>query len=296
MTRSTILVTGAGGKTGQAVVAALARCGMHVRAAFHTAGQETALRRAGAAEFVVADLLDPAQMKAAMQAVQSVYHICPNVHPQEVEIGRIVIDAARAAGVARFVYHSVLRPQIEAMPHHWRKLGVEELLQTSGLNFTILQPAAYMQNLLAGRERIVMQGVHATPYPPEAAISLVDLHDVAAVATRILTETGHDYAVYELCGTLPLSQHAVAATLTTVLGRPVQTQEIPLAAWRASVANVLSEERIDTLARMFAFYAAHGLRGNPQVLGWLLGRPPTALAEFCRREMGGLAGEGADQQ
>ncbi len=295
MTRATILVTGAGGKTGQAVVAALAQRGVRVRAALRTVAQEAALRAAGAAEIVLADLLQPAQMRAAMQAAPSVYHIGPNVHPQEIEIGRVAIDAARAAGVERFVFHSVLRPQLEAMPHHWRKLRVEELLQTSGLNFTLLQPAAYMQNLLAGRERIRMQGVHVTPYPPEAAISLVDLHDVAEVAARVLTETGHDYAVYELCGTLPLSQHAVAATLTTVLGRPVRAQEIPLAAWREQVTPVLSTERIDTLARMFTFYAAHGLCGNPQVLGWLLGRPPTSLAEFCRREMGGLAEEGAEQ-
>lgn len=54
---------------------------------------------------------------------------------------------------------------------------------------------------------------------------------------------------------------------------------------------MLSEERIDTLARMFAFYAAHGLSGNPKVLGWLLNRPPSTLEEFCRREVGGA---GAD--
>lgn len=74
-----------------------------------------------------------------MRSAQGVYHICPNVHPQEVEIGRIAIDAARAAHVERFVFHSVLRPQIEAMPHHWRKLRVEEMLLASGLNFTILR-------------------------------------------------------------------------------------------------------------------------------------------------------------
>lgn len=289
MLRSTILVTGAGGKTGQAVVAALVERGLRVRALLRSASQEAALRRAGAAEFVVADLLDPAQIKAAMQSAQGVYHIGPNVHPQEVEIGRIAIEAAREAGVERFVFHSVLRPQIEAMPHHWRKLRVEEMLQTSGINFTILQPAPYMQNLLAGRARILTEGIHATPYSPKAAISLVDLHEVAEVAGSVLATPGHEYAIYELCGTPPLSQHAVAAILTRVLGRAVQAQEIPLAVWREQVAPVLSEERIDTLARMFAFYAAHGLCGNPKVLGWLLKRPPSTLDEFCRREMGGMA-------
>ena len=60
------------------------------------------------------------------------------------------IRAAQSAGVERFVYHSVLHPQVEIMAHHWQKMRVEEQLFESGLSFTILQPAAYMQNVLAG--------------------------------------------------------------------------------------------------------------------------------------------------
>ena len=63
----------------------------------------------------------------------SVYHVCPNVSPDEIAIGRVSIAAARSAGVEHFVYHSVLHPQTEAMPHHWLKLRVEEALITSGL-------------------------------------------------------------------------------------------------------------------------------------------------------------------
>ncbi|MFN8458488.1 MAG: NmrA family NAD(P)-binding protein [Anaerolineae bacterium] len=72
----------------------------------------------------------------------------PQHAPDEVAIGRAAIAVAKAAGGPRSVYHSVLHPHTEKMPHHWHKLRVEELLFESGLEWTILQPAAYMQNVL----------------------------------------------------------------------------------------------------------------------------------------------------
>ena len=100
-----------------------------------------------------------------MKGVRAVYHIPPNVHPREVEIGDIVISCSTGNGVEHFVYHSVLHPQIEAMPHHWLKLRVEERLIASGLPFTILQPTAYMQNITSQLERIKERGIYQVPYP-----------------------------------------------------------------------------------------------------------------------------------
>jgi uncharacterized protein YbjT (DUF2867 family) len=113
------------------------------------------------------------------------------MNPAEVEIGEGVIVAACAAGVEHVVYHSVLHPQTEAMPHHWSKLRVEEKLFESGLAYTILQPAAYMQNVLAYWEAIMEHGVYPVPYAVEARLSMVDLEDVARSAALILTEPGH---------------------------------------------------------------------------------------------------------
>ena len=94
------------------------------------------------------------------------------------------------------------------MPHHWAKLRVEEMLLASGLDVTILQPTAYMQNILAGWPGIVADGVFWVPYPVETRLSLVDLQDVGAAAARVSTEPGHEGATYELVGTAPLSQIA----------------------------------------------------------------------------------------
>src|SRR5205823_453635 len=105
------------------------------------------------------------------------------------------------------------------------------LLFKSGLDFTILQPAAYMQNVLASWPLIAEQGVYRVPYAVTTRLGMVDLHDVAEAAGRVLTEPGHSGAVYELAGSEVLSQREVAAILTQCLGRPVHAEALPQAAW-----------------------------------------------------------------
>jgi uncharacterized protein YbjT (DUF2867 family) len=277
-----ILVTGASGKTGQAVTASLAQTGASVRALVRDASRTDPMLALGAREAVAADMRLASGLRRAVEGVRAVYHICPNVSPDEVKIGLALIRAAREADVEHFVYHSVLHPQAEAMPHHWNKLRVEEALFESGLSFTILQPTAYMQNLLVGWDSIAQEGVLRNPYPVETRLSLVDLEDVAEAAARVLTEPGHNGATYELVGTPPLPQTEVAAILSEALGRPVRAEAEPIEAWETRAQGMGDHQR-ETLIRMFRYYERHGLIGNPNALGWLLGREPTSLAEFARR-------------
>jgi NAD(P)H dehydrogenase (quinone) len=276
-----ILVTGAAGKTGKAVIAAVAARGAQVRALVHRAAQTDEVTAQGACEVAVGGFDDPAALARAASGVTAIYHICPNVSPHEIAYAKAVVAATKAAGVRRFVYHSVLHPQIEAMPHHWAKLRVEEMLPASGLDVTVLQPAAYMQNILAGWRSIVEDGVYRVPYPVETRISLVDLRDVAQAAALVLTEPGHGGATYALVGTAPLTQIEVADALSVALGRPVRAVAEPIEAWEARArAAGMGDYQRDTLAAMFRSYAASGLAGNSNVLGWLLGRRPGRLGEF----------------
>jgi NAD(P)H dehydrogenase (quinone) len=274
-----ILVTGAAGKTGMAVVAALADRGVAVRALVHDASRSDAVR--GADEIAVGAFEDAVALLAAAEGARAIYHICPNVSPNEIAYARALIAAATAAGVPRFVYHSVLHPQIEAMPHHWAKLRVEEMLLASGLAVTILQPTAYMQNLLAGWRSIVEDGVYRVPYPVATRISLVDLYDVAEAAALVLTEGDHFGATYELVGTPALTQTEVAETLGLAIGRPVRAVAETVETWEARVGSEMGNYQRQTLAAMFRNYAAHGLVGNANVLSWLLGVSPITLAEFA---------------
>ena len=152
-----ILVTGAAGKTGLAVIGALAGRGEAVRALVHRSDQSQKVQDAGAFESVRGDMTQKAALDEAVKDIKAVYHICPNVSPYEVEIGRNAIHACSEHGVIRFIYHSVIHPQTRDMPHHWAKLQVEELLFQSGLDYTILQPAAYMQNIMGSWKRILQE-------------------------------------------------------------------------------------------------------------------------------------------
>jgi NAD(P)H dehydrogenase (quinone) len=281
-----ILITGAAGKTGQAVVRALVARRTAVRALVHRPDQVGLMKELGALEVVVGDMRVQAAVDQATRGVQAVYHICPNMSPDEIPIGQAAIAAALRGGAERFVYHSVLHPQTEDMPHHWQKLRVEEQLFESGLSYTILQPAAYMQNVLAQWDRVVGAGVYPVPYAVDTRLGMVDVEDVAAAAAIVLTEPGHAGATYELAGAEILSQTEIATILGRKLGHAVHAQPVSLKAWqqRARAAG-LGDYQVQTLTSMFCYYERFGFWGNPRVLGWLLGRPPATFAAFVGRTM-----------
>jgi uncharacterized protein YbjT (DUF2867 family) len=255
------VVFGAAGKTGRAVCAALAARGV-------PAGDVRRLvrpGRAGPGEYGV-DLTDPAGVAAAMDGAEVTYVLAPNLHPDEPGIVKAAVEAAVAGGASRLVYHSVLRPGIRAMPHHWHKLEAEELLWTDCPTATVLQPSAYAQNLAAAVEA----GRLVVPYAVDVPFALVDLAEVAEVAARVLTEPGHAGASYELAGPV-----TTIAELADRLGLRAERSVPPRPAG--------SEYSVRALHAMFDWYDLHGLSGNPGVLEWLLGRPPRPAAAVLRR-------------
>jgi NAD(P)H dehydrogenase (quinone) len=279
-----ILVTGAGGKTGVAVLKALVARGASVRAFVRSKTHRAALQAIGVHDAVVGEMDDPKAWSQAVSGTSAVYHICPNVSPRELPFAKALVAAALTHGIGCIVYHSVLHPQIEAMPHHWAKLRVEEMLFGSGLDITILQPTAYMQNSLAEWDRMVSEGIYRVPYPVATKLSLVDLDDVAEAAALVLTEAGHSGASYELVGTAPMSQIEIAETFGGALNKAVLAQAETIESWeqRAHSAG-MGDYQLATLTKMFRAYGRDGLKGNPNVLGWLLKRPPTSLAAFAAR-------------
>jgi uncharacterized protein YbjT (DUF2867 family) len=279
-----ILVTGAGGKTGKAVIKALVARGAPVRAFVRSLAHEAALTAMGVREVVAGEMGDAHALSRAVRGAEAIYHICPNVSPHEVVFAKGLIAAATDLGVSRLVYHSVLHPQIEAMPHHWNKLRVEEMLFASALDITVLQPTAYMQNSLAQWDRMVGDGIYRVPYPAETRLSLVDLDDVAEAAALALTSAGHSGATYELVGTPPLNQIEIAATFGQTLNKAIHAETEAVESWDQRARNAgMDDHQREILIKMFRAYARDGLKGNPNVLGWLLGRPPTSLTSFAAR-------------
>jgi NAD(P)H dehydrogenase (quinone) len=243
---------------------------------------------AGASEVMICDLGDAERLAQVIDGADCVYHITPNMHPDEYRLSRTIVDLAAAGGVKRFVYHSVLHPQIQAMPHHWSKLQVEEYLINRGMPFTILQPCAYMQNVMGYWARLRQEGVFELPYGVDTRISVVDLEDVAEAAARVLTETGHAGAIYELAGPQALSQLDTADLFAEVLGRPVAARVLDRGEWeRHALESGMQSYAVKTLLAMFVYYDECGFIGSPNVLAWLLGRPPHTFTDFLQRVLAG---------
>lgn len=278
-----ILVTGAAGKTGLAVIKAIVSKGTPVRAFVRKSEQEAVVKDAGASEVTVGDLEDSAAIRTALDGVTGAYLICPNVHPREFEIGKKFIEAAKSSKLNKLIYHSVLYPQIKAMPHHWQKLQIEEALIESGLNFTILQPASYMQNVGTSWEAIKQTGVLSVPYSVGAKFSMIDLSDVAEIPLMAFARTAFDNSTYQLAGPAALSTLQMAEQISKSLGRPIVARQQSLEDWQTSAkAQGMAEYPLDALSKMFAHYDQHGLQASSMVTHSLLGRMPTAFSEYLQ--------------
>lgn len=265
----TIAVMGAAGKTGSAVVAALSRRGTHTRALVHRPEQAEAGVPGAAESLAVA--IEPAPphddaLAEALTGIDALYMVAPNMHPDEPGMMRAVLTACHAAGVPRVVYHSVIHPYVPAMPHHVGKAEVEAMVQESGLDWTILQPASYFENALGVWNLVCDEGVWPLPYAAEAPFTPVALADVAEVAAEMLVASRHRFATYELAGPEVLSTAEMADAAATVLDR-----HITVVVDRDPVA---ASVRPTSLQAMFDYYHQHGICGNGTVLGALLGRPP----------------------
>ena len=231
-----ILVTGAAGKTGKAVVEALAAKGARVRAFIAQSGPCRFALGARRRRSQLRQLRGcPARWRRPRHGAQAVYHICPNVSRDEVAFARAVAAAARTHGVKRFVYHSVLHPQIEAMPHHWQKMRVEEMLFAIGPRSH--RPAAdrlhaeYSRRVGRHRPR---RRVQRFPIRSATRLSLVDLDDVGR-GRRDRADPRWPWRRHlRACRARRRSARPRSRLCSPPrLGRDVRAEDGPLAAWEA---------------------------------------------------------------
>lgn len=272
-----IAVTGAGGPTATAVLRALARRGRPTRAVVRTPRAVPE-----AAEVVAADLRDPVGWARVLDGAAALYVVWPNFDPDESTAVPRLVAAARAAGVPRVVYHSVLRPQARTMPHHAAKDVVEEHLDRSGTAWRVLQPCAYAGNLDGALRSALSDGVLRSGWGLARAQSFVDLGDVAEAAAVLLTEDGLDGGTFEAVGPEPLTAPEIAARLAALSGRPVEAVDDP----PAGPVPPESDWAAHCRRRMLDHYRQHGFTGSPRVLEALLGRPARRIDESLARLVG----------
>src|SRR6202007_2770539 len=148
-----VLVSGATGKQGGAVVEALLTRGHRVRALTRNSASPAANRlREQGVEIAVGDFTDHASLVHAARGADAVYAMStPYEQGAEKEIaqGMTIMDAAKAAGVAHFIYSSVASAnRATGISHFDGKFEVEKRVQPSGVPYTIVAPVYFMENLL----------------------------------------------------------------------------------------------------------------------------------------------------
>jgi uncharacterized protein YbjT (DUF2867 family) len=276
-----VLMVGATGRHAHWVLRELTQRGVSVRALVRTGQRADVARQNGAAEVAFGDLTEPASLRDALAGVDGVFHIGPAHTANEAEMGVAMVDAARSAGVRKFVFSGVIHPSISAMTNHAAaKLPVEEALYSSDLDFTVLQPARFMQNFELSWNDIVGHDRLTQPYSLSAKMCSVDYRDVAEVAAMAMTGGELSYGTFELSAPGMQDSHETAEIIGEVLGRPIAAVQIPLDQFAAHLPEGPFR---DGMTRMMAYYDKHGLPGgNALVLRSILGREPRSLKDYFR--------------
>lgn len=282
-----ILVTAANGNQGRLLVPKLIAAGQRVRACVRSQASAEQLQALGAHETVAGDISEPAVLARAITGVEKVYHVGPTIHPRERDMGFAVVDAARAEGVKHLVLSSVLHAITTDLVQHEIKRDIEEHLLSSGLEFTILQPANYMLPLKL--RPVFEKGVFELSWSLGRRQSLVDLGDVTDVACMALTDSErHAGATYELAAPGRYTAHELGRIISRVLGGQIAVREIDadtyLRAWVGDADPREVTHQVRVLRAITARYSSHDFVGNPNVLTWLLGRPPTTFEAYVRRQ------------
>jgi uncharacterized protein YbjT (DUF2867 family) len=272
-----VLAIGATGQFAGLVVPALVSKDVQVRALVHDPAKQEQVRQAGADEAVQGDLRDAGSLKAALDGVDGVFLIIPAFAQDTAELGQGVVAAAQAAGVRRVVFSGVYHPAL-SLVNHAATRPVEETLYRSELEYTVLQPAMFMQGLASGWESAVKDGTFVMPYSKDAAMTFVDYRDVAeAAATAFATDelTG---GTFELAAGGTATRVELAALMSRHAGRDVTAADLDPAAATGDMPDGFEK---DGLQAMFADYTAHGFHGgNNLVLRTILGRAPRSLDDY----------------
>jgi len=215
--RSVVLVVGAAGKFAGLVVPALRRRDVAVRALVRDEARAAVARSLGATEIAIGDLRDAASLAEATRGVDGVFHIGPAFAADEAAMGVALVEAAQRSGVRKFVFSSVIQPTNIRLANHASKVAVEDALYSSRLEYTILHPANFMQNIGLAWASIRDDGCFAEPFPNDTRIARVDYRDVAETAAIALTQDRLAFATLELCAGM-YSRLDVVAALSEALG------------------------------------------------------------------------------
>ena len=274
-----VLVTGATGNTGRALVDALTRRGAPVRAMVRS-GADRGKLPAGVPA-VVADFDDPESIAAALTGAERAYLVTPSSEQAEDQQRRFADQAAKA-GLGHLVVLSQLGAE-EGSPVRFLRYhaAVEQHVRDVGIPYTFLRPNLFFQGLLAVAGPIAAEGRLYAPIG-DAKVSAVDVRDIAAVAAVTLTEPGHEGATYTLTGPASITHAQIAAALTAALGREVTFADVPPEAFAGSLRGILPPWQVAGLLEDYAHYRRAEAASVSPAVAEITGWPPRDIGQFAR--------------
>jgi uncharacterized protein YbjT (DUF2867 family) len=273
-----ILVTGASGNAGGTVLREVLKSGRAIKAMYRS--PEDAAKSPGNVQATIADFADKPSLIRALTGVDTVYLVCSPVR-ELVQLESNMLDASREAGVRHIVLNSAVGAEDypKSFPSWHRK--VEDKLKASGLEYTILRPNSFMQNVLMYlAPSIRTQGAFYAAMG-EARISFIDVRDIAMVAAQALMSSEHAGKTYELNGPEALTYGELAEKISRACGRSVRYVHIPVEQQRQAILDQgMPEWQVTALLDLQAYYTGGQGGAVDDVLANLLGRTPITMDEF----------------
>lgn len=288
---SDLLILGASGTNGSRLVPLLADAGHTVRAATRRPASE---RLPDGVATVAFDWDDPSSWPPVLDGVEGVFLVAPALKLDPATAMSAFVRRAAIAGVERVVMLSARA--VAGAPATVPLRRVEDAVKGSGVSWTILRPAWFIQNFTSGMfaPGILDRGELIAP-AGDGRVPFIDTSDIAAVAAAALTASRHGGHEYALSGTSAHTFAEAAALLAELLGRPVRHVDLPSAEWAtmtSSAFGVPADYAAFLAGRFDAIRAgrdAHVSDGVAQALG----REPTSLRGALARELTTLSGAAA---
>ncbi len=277
----TILVTGATGNLGRLIIDSLLERGADPQSIVAGARDTTKVADPRVRS-VHLDYTDAASVAAAVDGVDTVILVSGSEVGQRVPQHRTVIDAAKAAGVAKFVYTSAPKAtssDLVLAPEH---KATEELIAAAGLPAVILRNNWYTENYAADLARAAETGV-LTAGTGDGRVASASRRDFAEAAAVVALEDGHIGEVYELGGDVAWTYSDLAAAFSEITGRPVTFVPVSSDEQVAALRDAgLDEGTAGFVAALDAGIKGGALADTDGTLARLIGRPTTPLLEGLR--------------
>ena len=276
-----ILVTGATGRMGGETVKALVSRGAEVRAMVRNP-DDGARIQGGGVEIVVADLEKPESVDASLQDIEKVFLLSPE-GPRMAEQHGNFAKAAKRAGVVHLVRMSMLpaTPDSPLAIGQWHG-EADRLVMESGILYTILKPAYFMQNTIRFAPTIASDGAIYGALG-DGKVGMVDLGDLAAVAAETLTSDGHEGKIYFPTGPEALSMNEVAEKLSAALGQPVKYVNIPPDEDKAGMTDAgMPDWMADAWEKLSQMISQGGANKVTNDVIEVTGKEPRSFDQFAR--------------